>query len=173
MSRGAARSVSLACACAVALAAVGCGDQKANDPRPPIAVETTVKVNDQEVLVSPNRFDYGQGEGLTTPANIVEAQAEARGEKVPPHTQTAPPTLADQPVVLTIVNLSNHPIALAIKGPTTATSARIAAGETGSLKVALRTGKYRVTALGLKSAKAGSMDIGPARHSSQNDLLLP
>jgi hypothetical protein len=160
-------------AIAVGLLGAGCSDQKKNELRVPNPVESTVKVTDEKVVVSPSRFDYGQGAGLAQPQNAVEAQAEARGETVTAQTQTAPPTSADQPMILTIANLSTHDVSLVIHGPVDATSDRIAAGETGRLKVSLRTGRYRVSAAGIRGAAPGTIDIGPARASAQNDLLLP
>lgn len=174
MSRRAARFVRLGLATAAfALLVAGCSDQKNNEPRAPNPIETTVKVTNEKVVVSPRRFNYGEGEGLDQPQSAVEAQAEERGERVTTPTQTAPPTSADQPVILTIANLSAYNISLVIEGPVDASSDRIASGETGRLKVSLRTGRYTVTAKGIEGAATSSLDIGPERRSAQNDLLLP
>jgi hypothetical protein len=151
----------------------GCGGQKANLPRVPNPVESTVKVGNNEVVVSPSRLDFGTGEGLTVPQSAVEAQAEEAGKKITVPTQEPPPTKADQPIVFTIANISDKDVSLVIRGPRSALSSEIPAGETGRLKVALPTGHYTVSAAGLTDARPGTLDIGPERTSAQNDLLLP
>src|SRR5690349_2354483 len=58
----------------IAFAAAGCGAEDfANDPRPPAPIEMTAKVSDDQVLVSPIRFDgkpVGAGLASVTIANL-------------------------------------------------------------------------------------------------------
>jgi hypothetical protein len=61
--------VLLALATLGALTLAGCGqDDFANDPRPPIPAEITVKVSDRDVVVSPS--DFGAGLVNFTIANL-------------------------------------------------------------------------------------------------------
>ena len=56
------RTAPVTLAALAAMAVAGCGSSDfANDPRPPIPIEVTARVDDSGVLVSPNRF----GAGLT------------------------------------------------------------------------------------------------------------
>jgi hypothetical protein len=61
MSRRRGRAlVAVAVALVVALALAACGrDDFANDPRPPVPAEITVKIGDGEVVVSPKEFGAG------------------------------------------------------------------------------------------------------------------
>jgi hypothetical protein len=74
-----------------ALAIVGCGrDDFANDPRPPVPAEITVKIDNREVLISPSEF----GAGLVnfTIANLsdeaatlaLEGPTAAESDVIPP-----------------------------------------------------------------------------------------
>jgi hypothetical protein len=161
---------------AVALLAplTGCGGSQANDPRAPNPIQTTVSITDQKVVVSPNRFGFGEQQGLVHAPSAAEVQAENAGETVTATVQEAPPkTDADQILVFSIANLSGHEATLQIKGPVEATSDVIPAGGTGNMQVAFKTGEYVVTAEGDFNPKPGKISMGPERHSAQNDLLLP
>jgi hypothetical protein len=64
----------------IAFAAAGCGSEDfANDPRPPAPIEMSAKVGDDEVRVSPIRFDgkpVGAGLASVTIANLSDKTTE-------------------------------------------------------------------------------------------------
>jgi hypothetical protein len=152
----------------------GCGEQKKNEARAPNPVQTTVRVTDAKVTVSPDTFNFAEAAGLKQHQSAPEAEAEQRGETISTPTQTEPPTEMDQPVELAIINLSNQPMNLEVTGPgADATSKDIPARGTGLLKVTLGTGTYKVVARGDFRPKPAKLKIGPLRHSAQGDLLLP
>ena len=75
-------------------------------------------------------------------------------------------------VNFTIANLTNETGSLAIHGPVTADSDPIAPGDTGTIKVNLKTGSYDASVEGF-DVRPFSFTVGPARPSGKNDLLLP
>ena len=152
----------------------GCGGKTPNEARAPNLVQTTVKVTDFKVVVSPNTFDVTEAAGIKQEPSAPEAEAAQQGETVSTPTQTQPPTSADQPVDLTIINLSNQQFNLEVTGPgTDATSKIVPAGGTGLLKVTLGTGTYTLRARGDFRPTPDKLKIGPLRESAQGDLLLP
>jgi hypothetical protein len=151
----------------------GCGEQTRNEARAPNPVQTTVKVTNFKIVISPDTFNLDEAAGLRQPPSAPEAQAEQEGETITTPTQTAPPTNLDQPVEITIANLSNQALELELKGPITVTSNEVPAGGTGLFKVALKTGTYKVSARGDFRPLPGKLKIGPLRRSAQGDLLLP
>jgi hypothetical protein len=72
----------------------------------------------------------------------------------------------------TISNQSTEPAALVLEGPTDEASDEIPPGGTGSMKVALEKGDY-VVSTGMSDLRESSLEVGPERKSSQNELLLP
>jgi hypothetical protein len=152
----------------------GCGEQKPNEARAPNPVQTTVKVTDSRVVVSPDTFDVKNASSVAQEESAPQAEAKQQGEKITTPVQTQPPTTADQPVVLTVINLSNQQMNLEVKGRgADALSGDIPAGGTGLLKVTLGTGTYKVLARGDFRPAAAKLRIGPLRASAQGDLLLP
>ena len=75
-------------------------------------------------------------------------------------------------VNFTIANLTNQTGSLAIHGPVTADSDQIAPGDTGTIKVNMKTGGYEASADGF-AVRPFSFTVGPERPSGKNDLLLP
>jgi hypothetical protein len=75
-------------------------------------------------------------------------------------------------VNFTIANLTNETGILAIHGPVTADSDPIAPGDTGTIKVNVRTGSYETSVNGF-AVRPFRFTVGPERPSGKNDLLLP
>jgi hypothetical protein len=73
---------------------------------------------------------------------------------------------------ITISNQSQESAVLLLDGPTDDASDEIVAGGTGTMKVALEQGEYRVSAQD-SEAREAKLEVGPDRETSQNDLLLP
>jgi hypothetical protein len=140
------RSLIALAALATAVLGAGCGseDDFENNPRVAAPVELTAKVNDKEVEVSPSEV----GAGL---------------------------------VVFTISNQSEVPIQLTLEGPPTTnapgenvpSSREIAPNGVGQHKVDLAQGDYTIGAGSQSDARADTLEVGPARPNSTNDLLLP
>jgi len=95
MARRRGRAVLAALATVAVLAVAGCGrDDFENDPRPAVPAEITVKISDQDVVVSPAEF----GAGLVnfTIANLtddtailtVEGPVLAETGEIPPNGNT-------------------------------------------------------------------------------------
>ena len=75
-------------------------------------------------------------------------------------------------VNFTIANLTNETGSLAIHGPVPADSGQIAPGDTGTIKVNMKTGSYEASADGF-AVRPFRFTVGPERPSGKNDLLLP
>lgn len=71
-----------------------------------------------------------------------------------------------------IANLGDTESALEVDGPTVAESDPIPAGDTSVLKAELKPGRYELGVSGA-AAKPATVEVGPERESSQNQLLLP
>jgi hypothetical protein len=154
----------LACALGglvLTLPLLGCGaEEHANDPRPPIPVEVTVSLAENQVSVQPS--EVGSGDG--------DRQAISQNEGV-----ESPEFDPDSPlnVVFTVANLTPVDTQLEIEGPKQATSELIVGRGTTRFEVALPSGDYSIGAADLPNAAEASFSVGPERVSSQNDLLLP
>jgi hypothetical protein len=72
----------------------------------------------------------------------------------------------------TISNQSTEPAALVLEGPSDEASDEIPPGGTGGMKVALEEGDY-VVSTGISDLREGTLEVGPERGSSQNELMLP
>ncbi len=75
-------------------------------------------------------------------------------------------------VNFTVANLTNETGRLAIHGPVEATTPDIAAGDTGTVKVDMKSGSYEASVDGFRVAPF-AFTVGPERPSGQNQLLLP
>ncbi len=73
----------------------------------------------------------------------------------------------------TISNQSSEPGALILEGPTDEASDEILPGNVGSMKINLTEGDYVVSAGEDSKVREGSLEVGPDRPSSQNEVLLP
>lgn len=103
------------------------------------------------------------------PASPIELTAAIDKDNV----SVAPGELGAGTVTLTISNQTDEATKLVLDGPTQASSGDIPPLGTGSIKTTLEEGDYEATAgaeIGIKPAK---ITVGPARETSQNDLLLP
>jgi hypothetical protein len=148
-----ARQTSFAALATLAALSLGaCGESDfTNEPSraaSPIAV--AARVDQREVVVSPHRF----GAGL---------------------------------INFTITNFSDSPVRFTLSGPKEVASQQIPPGapadssesptpvtpSTGSLKVELPEGSYEASAGQGASAKPDTVEVGPKRPSSRNDVLLP
>ena len=74
---------------------------------------------------------------------------------------------------MTISNQSQDPATLTLEGPTDESSNEIPPGGVGSLKTELEEGAYTVTAGEGSSAGEASLEVGPPRATSQNEVLQP
>jgi hypothetical protein len=128
-----------------ALVAAGCGSGKdyANDPRPPSPIVITSSITENRVLVSPSEFGAG-------PITLVIANQTATSHRVTLRTDE-------------------------VGGSSTAIhqeTAPINPHDTASLKANLDPGTYVIEADG-NGIRAGRLEVGPPRPSSQDKLLEP
>ena len=127
------------------LLATACGDTepRSNIPRPPAPITVTAAVRDGKILVSPAVIGAG-------------------------------------PVVLLVSNQTRKPQKVtfetdelgASSGGNTASTPVIAPQSTGRLSINARSGRYAVHVRD-RTVRAARVTVGPARKSSQNQLLLP
>ncbi len=78
--------------------------------------------------------------------------------------------------VFTVANLSDHPASFILKddaGKTTASSGTIEPNAVTTIKTELKQGTYQAIAGGAANIRSGTVEVGPERRSSQNDLLQP
>ena len=76
-------------------------------------------------------------------------------------------------VNFTISNQSDDPAQFTLIGPTDAASSEIPAGGVGNLKAELEEGSYVADAGEDSGAREGTLEVGPRRPTSQNELLQP
>jgi hypothetical protein len=76
-------------------------------------------------------------------------------------------------VNLTVSNQTDEPTSLTLEGPTSAATNEIPPGGTGSLKANLEEGEYEATAGAGVDIRPAELTVGPARPTSQNELLQP
>ncbi len=74
---------------------------------------------------------------------------------------------------VTISNQTSEPTRLTLEGPTSAASGEIPPGGTGSIKTDLEEGEYEAAAGAEIGIKPATLEVGPERPSSQNELLQP
>ena len=85
----------------------------------------------------------------------------------------SPSELGGGPVSITVSNQSRQPAALTLEGPTDAIGTELPPGAVGEFKATLEEGQYEVSGGPESSAREGTLEVGPDRESSQNELLLP
>ena len=76
----------------------------------------------------------------------------------------------------TVSNQSDSPVRFTLVGPApqdNLATGEIPPGGVGNLKAPLHEGRYEVTAGGNSRIQPDTLEVGPERKSSQNDLLLP
>jgi hypothetical protein len=76
-------------------------------------------------------------------------------------------------VNVTIANQASDPVRFTLVGPTDQASNEIPPGTVASLKVDLQEGDYEATAGEGSDIRPDSLTVGPARPTSQNELLQP
>ena len=140
----------LATLAALSLGACGESDFTNEPPRAAESIVVAAKIDHRDVVVSPNHF----GAGL---------------------------------VNFTITNFSDSPVRFTLSGPKNAASQQIPPGgpigspesptpvtpSTGSLEVELPEGSYEASAGQGASAQPDTVEVGPKRPSSSNEVLLP
>jgi len=105
------------------------------------------------------------------PAPIeISARISAEDISISP---SMPPTVGAGLATITISNQSRDPVSLTLEGPTDEASDPIPAGATGSMKVELAEGEYKVTGGEESNAREDLLVVGPRRKSGQNQILLP
>ncbi len=164
MGRGRGKQAILATLGALALGLVGAGcgpTSHPNDPRPPLAAEVTVSITDGAVGAQPAAVGVKRDAG--------GAPLSQNGVKEPTANDK------DLVVIFTTSNTTTTDTTLEIHGPGgfEKRSGPIVAEGNDVYKVALGTGHYTLEAADIPGAKAAPFYVGPARVSSQNDLLLP
>jgi len=102
-----------------------------------------------------------------TPAPI-EVSARVDSQRV----QVSPNKFGAGIVNFTVANLSSSPVKFSVSGPTEGSTVEIQPGAPDYLKMNLKEGTYEARASKAKIRPA-TIDVGPDRASSQNDLLLP
>ncbi len=161
MGRGRARIAAVGAIVALAFAAAGCGAQShTNDPRPQVALQVSVTINPNQVLVQPRAIGVNGARTQQIPQNQNHAQ--------PPIRTKAPAT-----VRIVASNQTTTDTRLEIRGPRSASSGPIPANSPGTLQTDLPTGTYVIAAAGIPGARIGKLVVGPYRASSENDVLLP
>jgi hypothetical protein len=85
----------------------------------------------------------------------------------------SPSELGGGPVSITVSNQSRQPAALTLEGPTDAVGTELPPGAVGEFKTTLEEGQYEISGGPEASAREGTLEVGPERQSSQNELLLP
>jgi hypothetical protein len=162
MGRGRGKEAILAALGSLALFAAGCGSEShPNDPRPPVAAEVTGAITNSAVQIQPASVGVKHGNGSSLSENVgKEPNADPKAPLV---------------VNITTSNTTNVNTTLEIHGPGgfDRRSGEIVAQGNDVFKVGLPTGHYTIEAADLPGAKPASFYVGPARVSSQNDLLLP
>lgn len=138
---------------AVALAALvglaGCAVQDhPNDPRPPEFLIISAEIDDDEISVGSDISSSG----------------------VDPATRP----IGAGPTRIVISNRSSQELPLEIEGPVSASTFPIqGGGGTDELVVDLKPGEYEVSAGDESSARPTTMEVGPVRETSEDELLLP
>ena len=85
----------------------------------------------------------------------------------------SPSKIGGGPANITVSNQSRQPASLVLEGPTDAVGPELPPGAVGELKATLDEGDYEVSGGPESDAREGTLEVGPERASSQNELLLP
>jgi hypothetical protein len=85
----------------------------------------------------------------------------------------SPSKVGGGPATITVSNQSRQPASLVLEGPTDAVGPELPPGAIGELKATLDEGAYEVSGGPESDAREGTLEVGPQRASSQNELLLP
>jgi hypothetical protein len=144
----------------LAVVGAGCGaESHPNEPRPAVSTRVSVTIGKSGITVQPSTIAVGPEKHQQLPQNQNQPQPNIK-------------TQAPLDVVFVTANQTESELKLVIHGPKSATSTPITPNSPGTFAESLPTGKYTITAPGIKGAPA-TFKVGPYRASSQNDLLLP
>jgi len=139
----------------------GCGESRhANQQRPSGSTRVSVTINEKEVIVQPTEI----------------AQRSEPTQQIPQNqNHSEPPIKTGKPLNVTFVaaNQTATDTELKIRGAKEAESETVFARSPGTFHIALPTGSYTVSVVGMPEARPGHLTVGRYRASSQNDVLLP
>ncbi len=143
------------------LVAAGCGaESHPNDQRPQVALQVSVTIGPEQILVQPPAIGVGPARTQQIPQNMN-------------HPQPAIRTKAPATVRIVATNQTGSDARLELRGPSSASSEPIPANSPGTMQADLPTGTYVIAAAGVPGARVGKLVVGPFRASSENDVLLP
>lgn len=103
------------------------------------------------------------------PATPVEVTARIDQREV----AVSPAKVGAGIVTFTISNQSPDPVIFTLDGPTDAAANQIPPGGVGNMRAELEEGDYEVNAGEPSDARETVLAVGPARETSQNELLKP
>lgn len=103
------------------------------------------------------------------PASPIELTAAIDDRSV----SVSPASFGAGLVNVTVSNQTGEPTRLALDGPTSAATNEIPPGGTGTIKANLEEGEYEATAGSEVDIRPARINVGPARPTSQNELLQP
>jgi hypothetical protein len=103
------------------------------------------------------------------PASPIELTAAIDDRSV----SVSPTSLGAGIVNVTVSNQTGEPARLTLEGPTAASTNEIPPGGTGTIKTNLEEGEYEATAGSDVDIQPARINVGPARPTSQNELLQP
>ena len=128
------------------LVVAGCGgedEEYANEPRPPVPIVVSASISGDRVSVSPRKFGAG-------PVTLIVANQTERAQEL---------TLETEEIG------GSEPGIQQTSGP-------INPGDTAQLQADLRRGTYKVGVDG-SGIEGVTLEVGAARPSAQDELLLP
>jgi hypothetical protein len=102
------------------------------------------------------------------PAAPIQVAARVDSEKV----VVSPHRFGAGLVTITVANLSDSPVRFTLTGPKQTATPEIQPGAPGSLQVELPEGSYQASAEGA-GVRPATVEVGPKRESSRDELLLP
>ena len=102
------------------------------------------------------------------PSAPIQVAARVDSEQV----VVSPPRFGAGLVNITVANLSDTPVRFTLTGPKETATPEIQPGAPASLQVELPEGSYQATAEG-SGVRPATVEVGPTRQSSRNELLLP
>jgi len=162
MGRGGARAAAIAVLVGTAALLVGCGESRhANDQRPQVSTRVSVTISPGKVMVQPLKIAMGPEKFQEIPQNEDHPEPPLKNSKGP------------LDVTFVAANQTPKDARLKITGPENATSEPVFARSPSSFQLALPTGSYTITAVGVPGAKPAHLKVGSFRGSSQNDVLTP
>jgi len=126
-----------------ALAGCGGSDTRVNEDRPPSPINITAAIDDDKVLVTPKRFGAG-------PVVLIVSNQSSE----------------EQEVTFETNELAGEQGGIQVK------SRPIGPSSTGTVQVTPRPGTYRIR-VGTSAIKPAQVEVGAARGTAQDELLLP